>query len=54
MTILEQVIEQVVSVVDTRAMSPIQDSIVDTARSSQQNGGILILCYDFFLFDSSC
>ena len=40
MSLIERVVEQLVSGGDTRAMSPVQDSFVDsTARSSQQNGG---------------
>ena len=45
MSLVEQVIEQLVNGADPRAMSPLQqDSMVDTARSSQQNGGISAVC----------
>ena len=44
-SLVEQVIEQLVNGADPRAMSPLQqDSMVDTARSSQQNGGISASC----------
>ena len=44
-SLVEQVIEQLVNGADPRAMSPLQqDSMVDTARSSQQNGGISAFC----------
>ena len=45
MSLVEQVIEQLVNGADPRAMSPLQqDSMLDTARSSQQNGGISAFC----------
>ena len=38
-SVIERVVEQLVSRGETRAISPLQDSIIDTARSSTQNGG---------------